>query len=123
MTARLFQLIQELPEEQQRELFTVIGDQRLYQRKPYLMTIDYETFNGTYNDFILDISPHGVFIETQEQFFEGQELKLTMKFQPRNTPFNVTGTVVWQSFNGIGVKFIYTNIDQKKELAAIINRL
>ena len=123
LTARLFQKIEQMSEQQKKELLILVGDQRKYQRKPFLMSVCYETENNVHKDFILDISPGGTFIETNKDFFIGQELTLKFNFKNRKDPFEIAGAIVWQSTNGVGIKFTFKTHNQKKELKEIVNEL
>lgn len=123
ITARLFQLIQNMPEEKKRELIFFIGDQRKHPRKQYIMSIEYEIQEGRFKDFILDISQGGVYLESQNNFFIGQEIRLFLSFKGEAEPFAITGSVVWSDANGIGVKFIFQNTEQREKLAAFIEKL
>jgi Tfp pilus assembly protein PilZ len=54
---------------------------------------------------MLDISPAGAFIETNEAFFTGQQIKLTFALPNLTQQLNITGEILWKGMLGMGVKF------------------
>ena len=123
ITARLFELIAEMPEDKKKELLVFIGDQRKYERMPYLMQVSYETETDGFTDFMLDISPGGIFLETMEDLFIGQKLQMTFQFKNEKEPFVITGNVVWKGSNGAGIQFSFDSQEQKESIKERIERL
>lgn len=123
ITARLFKIIEKMSEDEKINLLVLVGDQRQFTRTPYLMNVEYRTEESSHSDFILDISPGGTFIETDEDFFTGQKLYISLNFKNRSEPFEITATVVWLSKNGVGVRFIFETIEKQIELQEIIEDL
>ena len=123
ITARLFQLIADLPEEKQKELILLIGDQRKYERTAYIMQVIYETKTECFTDFILDISPGGIFLETVEDLFVGQKLTINFKFKHQDEPVKVVGSVAWEGIHGVGIKFVFDDLKQKQVMKDHINLL
>ncbi|MDY0360282.1 MAG: PilZ domain-containing protein [Desulforegulaceae bacterium] len=122
LTLRMLKAVENLSEQEKKEFLMLIGEQRRFSRKSYLTEVSYKTKNQNFNDFILDISPGGTFIETENNFFTGQELYLKIKFSDLK-PFEIKGCVVWHSSNGIGVRFIFETIEQQQELIKLINEI
>ncbi len=91
ITARLFDIILNMSEEQQKNLLKSIGEERIHHRKQYIMPVDIHTKNGSYRDFITEISTGGVFIETIEYFSVGQELLFSFLFHNHHHPLNING--------------------------------
>jgi Tfp pilus assembly protein PilZ len=58
-----------------------------------------------YNSYILDINQHGAYIETNETFAVGQEMKLTFASPNSRRPLNITGEVIRRDAQGVGIKF------------------
>ncbi|MBW2412297.1 MAG: PilZ domain-containing protein, partial [Deltaproteobacteria bacterium] len=54
----------------------------------------------------------GVFIETDETFASGLDIRLTFTLPDQMKPFNVSGEIVWSGSQGFGVKFNYLSIQQ-----------
>jgi Tfp pilus assembly protein PilZ len=123
ITARLFEIISEMNDSQKIDLLVMIGDQRQYQRSPYLMQVVCETDENRFTDFILDISAGGLFLETIQELFVGQKLKLTIKFKELADPMLITGSVVWTCKNGTGIRFLFDNKAQKRLIMDQIERL
>ena len=67
--------------------------------------VSYATRGIAYEDFLLDISAGGVFIETQAVFSVGQDLTLTFPLAGHQHYITVTGKVVRTDGHGIGVQF------------------
>ncbi len=82
-------------------------DNRKTVRTPCLIPAHYNILDSSYMSYILNINDHGVFIETDERFAIGQDIKLKY-FDPFcRIPLKFKGQIVWSSFDGIGVKFKY----------------
>lgn len=63
ITARLFGAILKMDDSQKKEILLMIGDERQYERQPYLMQVRCDTESESFSDFILDISPGGFFLK------------------------------------------------------------
>ena len=110
--SKLMNLILNLSEDEQKILLKeaqrFIGKRRK-QRIPCLIPAQYDIAVGSYSSFILDISDHGAFIETDERFPVGYMLKLKY-FDPfYRLSQELNGEVIWNSSEGIGIKFM--NLD------------
>jgi uncharacterized protein (TIGR02266 family) len=78
---------------------------RKHYRKSLFMVVDYTAQGHAYRDYIQNISPGGVFIETPMSFRVGQELSLSFALPTRQRHIRVSGEVVRTGPQGIGVKF------------------
>lgn len=78
---------------------------REHYRKPFFTVVDFTTRGHAFKDFIKDISPGGVFIETSIPCNIGQELSLTFALPNCQKHIKITGEVVRITLQGIGVKF------------------
>ena len=123
ITARLFEVISGMSELQQKELLLLVGDQREHERLPYLMQIMCETDEVCFTDFILDISPGGIFLETIQELFVGQKLDMTFNFRGSETPVVISGSVAWIGKNGVGVRFMFVSQEQKQTIIDHVSRL
>jgi hypothetical protein len=93
-------------EAESKELEEMLSKgKRKHYRKPFFMVVDYTTQGHAYRDFIQNISPGGVFIETPMSFRIGQELSLTFALPSCQHHIKISGEVVRTSPQGIGVKF------------------
>jgi Tfp pilus assembly protein PilZ len=82
-----------------------LKEKRESRRIPSSSLVTYATRGIAYEDFLLDISAGGVFIETRAVFTVGQSLTLTFPMPGHQHFINVTGRVVRVEGNGIGVQF------------------
>ncbi len=113
-TTYLFRLIIEMSDDQQLMLMKQLEetsvksgnlDKRSRLRKPCLVNVDYIVGKRKFKSFMLDISPAGAFIETDEAFFTGQQIKLSFTLPNAPQPLNISGEILWKGMLGIGVKF------------------
>ena len=82
-----------------------LKEKRVSQRIPSSSPVSYATRGIAYEDFLLDISAGGVFIETRAVFTIGQTLTLTFPMPGHQHYITVTGRVVRADGHGIGVQF------------------
>lgn len=113
-TTHIFRLVIDMPTDQQmlllekleqRGVKNVIRDRRGHSRKACLIPVDYTVQARTFRGYILDISAFGVFIETSDFFFSGQEAIMSFSVPNYQRPMRLVGEIVWSSQHGIGVKF------------------
>ena len=115
VTARLFELILDMPFRDRRTLIKVLEEKhsqgrRKSARKPYFMPIDFATPERAFSGFIQNISSGGLLIETREPLPVGQQLTLSF-MRPKSRDYvKVDGEVVRRIRDGCGVKF-HTNIE------------
>lgn len=122
-SSQLFKLIIDMSDEQQAALLRHLqkkdhaidnNERRGYSRKACLIPLTYVVQDRQFDGYILDISDHGVFIETGNVFFSGQEIIMTFLAPRFQKPLKITGEIVWSSQNGIGVKFNQLTAHQHK---------
>lgn len=82
-----------------------VKEKRKSLRLPSASRVSYATQGIAYEDFLLDISAGGVFIETRGVFNVGQTLSLTFPMPGHQHFITVTGKVVRADGHGIGVQF------------------
>jgi hypothetical protein len=82
-----------------------LKEKRGNRRLPSTSPVSYATRGIAYEDFLLDISAGGVFIETQAVFVVGETLSLTFPMPGHQHYITVTGRVVRVDGHGIGVQF------------------
>lgn len=78
---------------------------RGHTRKSCLLRIDYRVEEQNFEGFMLDISPAGAFIETDEPFNAGQQIDLTFSLPNRPGQLKISGEILWKGMLGIGVQF------------------
>ena len=137
LTSHLTKLIIDLGEEQQLALLerlkemtsveiperTVDLDERETPRVPCSIDVDYTTQDQKYTNTILDISPAGVFIETDDPPEIGQKITLIFSFLTSEDHFEVVGEIVWRSSQGIGVKFYDLSFDKQKWIRDFVGKI
>jgi uncharacterized protein (TIGR02266 family) len=128
ITARLIELIRNMPEDEQRALLKDLEEKpfegrRKHVRKPFLMTVDYSTQDHIYKDFIQDISTGGVFIQTHMPFTVGQEVSLTFPLPNYQKHIKVIGEVVRSTQQGVGVKFKMADKDQAAMITSLLESI
>jgi uncharacterized protein (TIGR02266 family) len=128
ITARLIELIKDMPEDEQRTLLNELEEKpfegrRNHVRKPFLMAVDYSTQDHVYKDFIQDISTGGVFIQTHMPFTVGQEVSLTFPLPNYQKHIKVTGEVVRSTTQGVGVKFKMAAQDQTAMITSLLESI
>lgn len=123
----IFKLVIDLRDEQQSVLLKQLeksahpvsgDDRRKYSRKPCLMPVKYSVGGRRFKGYILDISEHGLFIETSDYFFSGQEIIVTFSVPHYQKPLTVTGEIVWSSQNGMGIKLSQLTPHQNQMIKA-----
>ena len=120
ITARLVDLISNMPIQAQKILLTELEetvriDRRKHSRKPYLGEVEYATEDRVYQEFIQDISPGGLFIETRSPLAVGQEITVILSLPSHERSIKIICEVVKATQQGIGVKF--------KPLSPIIEKM
>jgi Tfp pilus assembly protein PilZ len=120
ITARLVDLISNMPIQGQKILLTeleekVLIDRRKHSRKPYLREVEYATEDRVYQEFIQDISAGGLFIETRSPLAVGQEITVILSLPSHERSIKIISEVVKVTQQGIGVKF--------KPLSPIIEKM
>ena len=128
ITARLIELIKNMPEDEQRTLLKDLEEKpfegrRKHVRKPFLMAVDYSTQDHVYKDFIQDISTGGVFIQTHMPFTVGQEVSLTFPLPNYQKHIKVIGEVVRSTPQGVGVKFKMADQDQTAMITSLLESI
>ncbi len=127
-TARLFELIENMSEDEQLTLLKELKqkpfkERREHERKTFFMVVDYSTEERVYKDWIKNISAGGVFIETHMPFSAGQEISLTFTLPNYQEYIKITGEVVRIDLHGIGVRFKMANQDQEKMIKSLLETI
>ncbi len=90
------------------------------KRKFPRIIVEYDTDVSSNRGVVLNMSPAGVFIATDEPFLEGAKMGITFPSINDSPYFMVSGSVVWRKPKGIGVKFEKLNEHQQEMIKAII---
>ena len=84
----------------------IVEDQRKHVRMRYSKSIIFATQNKILNGITKDISPSGVFIETQHRLEVGQTVTLTIPL--KNARYaKIKSEIIWAGPEGFGVKFLH----------------
>ena len=127
-TARLFELIKRMPEDEQLALLKELGERfskgrRKHEREPFFMVADYSTENRVYRDYIQNLSAGGVFIETHMPFTSGQEVSLAFPLPNYKKYIKIIGEVARVTHQGIGVVFKLVNQEQETMVKSLLEWL
>lgn len=110
ITARLFEIILDMPFEDRRTMFKDLEanhsqGRRKFARKPYFMPVDFATPDRAFSGFIQNISSSGLLIKTRETLPVGQQVTLSF-MRPKSRDYvKVGGEIVRKIPDGFGVKF------------------
>jgi len=80
------------------------ADKRKYTRKDCLINARISMANRISNCFILDISPYGAFVDSNDGL-SGQSSKLMFSLPHNRDRIILSGEVVWSDAQGSGIKF------------------
>ena len=110
VTARLFEIILDMPFKDRRILLKELEakhtqGRRKFARRPYFMPVDFATGDRAFNGYIQNISSGGLLIETREPLSIGQQVILSFLRPKSREHIKVGGEVVRKVPNGLGVKF------------------
>ena len=127
-TARLFELIKSMPEDEQLALLKELRERlstgrRKHEREPFFMVADYSTEDHVYRDYIQNVSAGGVFIETHMPFTSGQEVSLAFPLPNHQKYIKIIGEVARVTPQGIGVVFKLVNQEQETMVKALLEWL
>ncbi len=130
----LFKLIGEMSEKQQALLLEQLQEStdnvialeeteialRDHNRKSCMLNISYTVEDKSFESFMLDISPSGAFIETNEVFSAGQPINLSFTLPNPPRQLNISGEILWKGMLGMGVKFNDLSDEQIAAITAFI---
>ncbi|MBE9542190.1 MAG: PilZ domain-containing protein [Proteobacteria bacterium] len=127
-TARLFEMIKRMPEDEQLALLKELGERlskgrRKHEREPFFMVADYSAEDRVYRDYIQNVSAGGVFIETHMPFTSGQEVSLAFPLPNYKKYIKIIGEVARVTPQGIGVVFKMVNQEQETMVKSLLEWL
>ena len=107
---QLFNLILTLNPEEQRYLLKnieklLLDEKRRSARKICKIPVTYFYNKQTYNDFIINISRNGCFIETQKPHLVGKNILLDIQLDRDDKPVRFKGEVANANRFGVGIEF------------------
>ena len=117
---KLFDLISTLNPEEQRFLLKkveriILKEKRSSTRKVCRIPVRYNYNERIYNDFIINISREGCFIETQKPLQIGEKILLEIQMDGDDQPIEINGDVANANRLGMGIEFeeISSNLSGK----------
>jgi len=127
-TARLFEVIKRMSEDEQLALLKELGERlskgrRKHKREPFFMVADYSTEDHVYRDHIQNVSAGGVFIETHMPFTSGQAVSLAFPLPNYKKYIKIIGEVARVTPQGIGVVFKMVNQEQETMVKSLLEWL
>ena len=127
LTKILRELVVDLPqlklEELHEELERTHQGRRAHPRKNCVLTADYHYENRAYCDFVKDISEGGVFVYSQVDFENEDEIEVSFNFPNIEHPIEFSGEIVRSDESGIGIRFLKMNNYKKDVLHSHLNDL
>lgn len=115
VTARLFEIILNMPFEDRRTLLKDLESKhtqgrRKFARKPYFMPVDFATPDRAFSGYIQNISSGGLLVESREDLPVGQRVTLSFMRPRSRDHVKVGGEIVRKIPDGFGVRF-HSTID------------
>ncbi|MHA2315111.1 MAG: PilZ domain-containing protein [Candidatus Hermodarchaeia archaeon] len=89
----------------QRDAPISTKERRRQTREACTVLVDYTIKEQVYKDFILNITRGGALIATSRGFLPGEEVRLAFPDPISKEHCRITGEIVWEGPQGIGVKF------------------
>lgn len=114
VTARLYELIQQLTQEERYQLLIDLEKhlkpkKRKYPRKDYFMNVQFSTNDRLFNGFIKNISSGGIYVETLKEHLhhlhKGHNIVITFQHPDTRGHVKITGEIVRINSSGMGVHF------------------
>ena len=126
--AKLFNLVLKLSPEEQRFLLKKIDklnlkEKRAYPRKICRIPVRYFYNEGIFNNFIVNISLGGCFIETQKPFSVGEKFLMDIQFDGDAKSIRVIGEVTNANRMGMGIEFELISGDLLGKLGKLIYKI
>ena len=112
--SKLFQVVIELGEEQQKELLQhaealLVQEKRNNIRKSCNIPINYAANDRVYANQITNISASGLFIETRRPLIKGDEVIMNFRLEGFDKSLKLRGEIARTAQMGFGVEFKNTS--------------
>jgi len=125
--SRLFQIIIELNEEQQKELLyhaeqLLVTEKRGDIRRSCTIPVKYAANGRVFSNQITNISANGLFIENQQHLTKGDEVIMAFKLADFDKSLKLSGEIARASQAGIGVTFRNISPHIEEMIRVIVNR-
>ena len=125
---KLFNLVLNLSAEEQRFLLKKIDklnlkEKRAYPRKVCRIPVRYFYNEGVFNNFIVNISLGGCFIETQKPFSVGEKFLMDIQLDGDAKSIRVKGEVTNANRMGMGIVFEEVSDDLLGKLGNLLYKI
>ena len=139
ISVQLFKLILDMSDEEKIQILEILGDvpfeaepvktinldenesaMRENNRKSCLVAVKCKVGDTTFTSYIINISVHGVFIESNEPFSAGQGIQMIFKLPNTTSPLELKGRINRAAPQGIGVNFLDVKPEQQEIIRAYI---
>ena len=125
---KLFDLVLNLSEEEQRFLLKKIDklnlkEKRAYPRKVCRIPVRYFFNEGVFNNFIVNISLGGCFIETRKPFSVGEKFLMDIQLDGDAESIRVKCVVTNSNRMGMGVEFENVSGDLLGKLGNLLYKI
>jgi len=126
--SKLFQIIIELNQEQQKELLyhaeqLLVKEKRENIRRSCDIPVNYAANDQLYASKITNISANGLFIDTRRPLIRGDEVIMTFKLEGFGKSLKLRGDIARANQAGIGVAFKKISPHIEEMIRAIVNRM
>lgn len=127
-TTKLFKLILTLNTEQQRFLLKkveklILKEKRTTARKDCRIPVRYDYNERNFNNFIINISREGCFIETQKPLSVGKKILMDIQMDGDGKSFKIKGEVANTNRIGMGIEFEEVNSNLLKKLGYLVYKI
>ena len=92
---------------------------RQYLRKPCLLAVDYSSDGIVHKGFIKNVSANGVFVEAAKTADVGRHITMTFSSPDYAKPIKISGRIVWNAPEGIGIALPAENNNLRSMVAAL----
>ena len=108
------------------------SDRRNALRAAIELNVEYKRLNTFFADYTRNISKGGTFIRTDRPLDIGTEFVFALTIRGLEEPLRLRGRVKWvvshdeataDSPAGMGIEFMYANIEERRATEAIVERL
>jgi Tfp pilus assembly protein PilZ len=139
VSTQLFKLIIDMSDEEKIQLLEKLGEvpfeeepiktinldenesfMREKPRKNCLIAVKCNVGDTSFTSHIINISVHGVFIDSNNRFPVGQRIRMTFKLPNTPKALELKGQVNRSGLEGIGVNFLDLTQNQQKAIRAYI---
>jgi type IV pilus assembly protein PilZ len=107
---------------------------RAHPRAPIELKVEYKKMNTFFSDYTKNISKGGTFIKTDRPLKVGTEFVFKLFVPAQEEPFTLRGQVAWINTEqesqrpeiedkGMGIRFLYTDDDQKRRFEAVVESM